>query len=162
MTSMFAIGDKRWPGIAKLLEEAGELVQVCGKLIQVRGQNLHWQGPLIPRLEEELADVLAAVDFVLSHCQELDRERIEARRDAKRRRYEEWNAGEDLPPTFQKGDLVRITGGNPDGGFSFVVGCGGTVTSIEDYPSVNVDVHGHGAFCIPAKYLTQSNVVGLD
>lgn len=28
---MFAIGDKEWPGISKLIEEAGEVLQICGK-----------------------------------------------------------------------------------------------------------------------------------
>ena len=41
---MFAIGDKKWPGISKLVEEAGEVTQVAGKLMGSGGDILHWDG----------------------------------------------------------------------------------------------------------------------
>jgi hypothetical protein len=52
---MFAIGDKEWPGISKLVEEAGEVGQVCGKLIGSGGETAHFDGSnLRARLSEEL------------------------------------------------------------------------------------------------------------
>lgn len=31
---MFSIGSKRWPGISKLIEECGEVLQIAGKLMR--------------------------------------------------------------------------------------------------------------------------------
>lgn len=63
---MFAIGDQEWPGISKLVEEMGELTQVCGKLMGSRGKTNHWSGDLREKLVEELGDVAAALVFVIS------------------------------------------------------------------------------------------------
>lgn len=61
---MFAIGDKEWAGLSKLVEECGEVQQVLGKLIGSRGDVNHYDGSnLRDRLEEELADLLAAIMF---------------------------------------------------------------------------------------------------
>jgi NTP pyrophosphatase (non-canonical NTP hydrolase) len=58
-------------GLAKLIEEAGEVMQVAGKLVQypyhqTRGYpGLHPDGShLRTRLEQEVADVMAASLFV--------------------------------------------------------------------------------------------------
>lgn len=70
---MFAFGDRRWPGLAKLAEEAGEVVQVIGKLMMTRGEVDHWDchvesKPLLnERLADEMADCTAAILFVLDH-----------------------------------------------------------------------------------------------
>lgn len=65
---MFAFGDKEWPGLAKLNEESGELVQVIGKLMMTHGKREYWEGvDLRQRLMEEMADQAAAIDFVMSH-----------------------------------------------------------------------------------------------
>lgn len=61
---MFAIGDNRWSGVSKLIEEMGELHQVLGKLMGVRGSTVHWSGDLRQMLIEEMADVTAALMFV--------------------------------------------------------------------------------------------------
>lgn len=53
-----------WPGLAKLMEECGELTQVLGKLIATGGDPDHWDGTVLDaRLADELGDVLAAADF---------------------------------------------------------------------------------------------------
>lgn len=63
---MFAHGDADWPGLAKINEEAGEIVQVIGKLMQTHGKSAHWDGTdLAVRLREELADMIAAITFVV-------------------------------------------------------------------------------------------------
>lgn len=61
----FSIGGKVWPGLSKLIEECGEVLQVCGKIIGSRGVEDHWDGTnLRARLHEELGDLLAAAQFV--------------------------------------------------------------------------------------------------
>ena len=61
----YAIGSDRWPGISKLIEEAGEVVQVAGKLLATGGAVDHWDGTnLRTRLIDEMGDLLAAIEFV--------------------------------------------------------------------------------------------------
>jgi NTP pyrophosphatase (non-canonical NTP hydrolase) len=62
---MFHFGDPRWPGIAKLNEECGELIQVIGKLMGSHGEDTGWDGTdLRERLILEMANVAAALGFV--------------------------------------------------------------------------------------------------
>ena len=65
---MFGFGSKKWPGLAKLNEECGELIQVIGKLMMVKGRSKHWSGDLRKKMIEELGDVMAASEFVSRHC----------------------------------------------------------------------------------------------
>lgn len=65
-------------GVAKLIEECGELQQVLGKRLAVWDQDEHWDGSnLRDRMAEEMGDVLAAIEFVSSmfgiHRETLDR-----------------------------------------------------------------------------------------
>jgi NTP pyrophosphatase (non-canonical NTP hydrolase) len=56
----------KWIGIAKLQEEMGELQAVLGKLhAYPDGQHpdMRYSAPLTHRLQEELADVIAACQF---------------------------------------------------------------------------------------------------
>ena len=60
----FSIGGDLWPGLSKLIEEAGEVQQVCGKIIGARGHPHHWDGTnLRDRLMSEMGDLLAAIHF---------------------------------------------------------------------------------------------------
>ena len=90
---MFAFGDKEWPGLAKLNEEAGELVQVIGKLMMTHDEAGHWEGSdLRVRLVEEMADVVAGVDFLAFHvltAEERDALRVRVRE--KLERFERWH-----------------------------------------------------------------------
>ena len=89
--SEFAIGSKVWPGLSKLIEEAGEVQQVCGKLIGTGGDAAHWDGTdLRERLEEEIADLIAACEFVRS-ANQLDRAKIEKRITDKMRLFSQWH-----------------------------------------------------------------------
>jgi NTP pyrophosphatase (non-canonical NTP hydrolase) len=89
----FAIGSKTWPGISKLVEELGEVAQVAGKLIATGGRPAHWDGTnLRVRLEDELADLEAAIAFVIQR-NGLDADRIAERREAKLRLFREWHRG---------------------------------------------------------------------
>lgn len=87
---MFAIGDKRWPGISKLVEEIGELGQVLGKLMGSRGRIIHWSGNLMDKLYEEMGDVYAALDFVVEKCN-LSRVHIERQRAMKLEKFRRWH-----------------------------------------------------------------------
>ena len=88
---MFAIGDREWTGVSKLVEEAGEVVQVLGKLIGSRGIEEHWDGSnLRQRLHEELADLLAAIEFVIER-NALSRTFIEARKEHKLNTFRDWH-----------------------------------------------------------------------
>ncbi|WP_433617530.1 hypothetical protein ACQP2P_18245 [Dactylosporangium sp. CA-139114] len=60
----YEIGSTTWPGLAKLAEEAGELVQILAKLVGASGRETYYDGTdLRARLIEECADVIAAVTF---------------------------------------------------------------------------------------------------
>jgi NTP pyrophosphatase (non-canonical NTP hydrolase) len=88
---MFSIGDPEWPGISKLVEEMGETQQVCGKLMGTGGKLDHWDGQNLKNsLEEELADLIAAIKFVIGHC-ELDERKIEERIVYKLGRFVTWH-----------------------------------------------------------------------
>lgn len=87
-------------GLAKLLEEAGELQKELGELSQVAAKKLarmdmdeHFDGAgsLARRLEDEMGDVIAAIQFVASTF-ELDPARIVARTETKLARFHAWNA----------------------------------------------------------------------
>lgn len=87
---MFAIGDKKWPGVSKLIEEISELGQVLGKLMGSRGETKHWSGDLLEIMHDEIGDALAAINFVIIKCG-LDRRRILARCADKMKTFERWH-----------------------------------------------------------------------
>lgn len=91
---IFSIEASRWPGLSKLTEEAGEVLQVVGKLMGTRGQLKHWDGSRLNlRLVEELADLAAAIDFVLEHnARQLSRVAFENRRAEKLAVFNKWRA----------------------------------------------------------------------
>lgn len=94
MAEPFSIGSTKWPGISKLIEEAGEVQQVCGKLIGTGGERAHWDGSdLQLRLEDELADLLAAIAFVQDH-NGLDKVRIAYRVVERTQRFRNWHSTE--------------------------------------------------------------------
>lgn len=89
----FAFGNTKWPGLAKLVEEAGEVLQVCGKLIMTHGEVSHWDGSdLKKRLESELGDLLAAIRFTIE-TSALDGEAIKERAEEKLIRFYKWHRG---------------------------------------------------------------------
>lgn len=91
---MFAFGDKEWPGLAKLNEESGELVQVIGKLMMTHGDRKHWEGTdLRQRLIEEMADQAGAIGFVSDHVLTAEEWRaFMERMRQKRALFEKWHA----------------------------------------------------------------------
>lgn len=92
MPSLFFIGADKWSGISKLIEEAGEVLQVAGKLIGVQGEAKHWdRGDLYLRVAEELGDLTAAIDFVLDHAPVQLRAIVIARREEKYKLFTKWH-----------------------------------------------------------------------
>lgn len=85
----FSVGAAKWPGVAKLLEESGEVQQVLGKLIAIGGRTEHWSGDLGLMLEEELGDLAAAMAFVIKY-NPIDPIKVFNRQEMKRALYEEW------------------------------------------------------------------------
>lgn len=88
----FCIGSDVCPGFSKLVEEAGEVMQVVGKLVATGGSPCHWDGTenLWTKLTEELADLSAAIDFVVIR-NGLDVESFLKRTKAKLELFEEWH-----------------------------------------------------------------------
>lgn len=85
-------------GLTKLVEECGEVVQVAAKMIaypetmEIGGCATHpdGAGPLRERLEDEIADVVAACTFVGVRLG-LDQQKIENRIEAKLARFAHWD-----------------------------------------------------------------------
>lgn len=89
---MFSIGSTAWPGLSKLIEECGEVAQVVGKIIGAYPEVEHWDGTnLRTRLEEELADLSAAIVFVKQRCG-LNEAVIEQRTALKLCTFQRWHA----------------------------------------------------------------------
>ena len=87
-----AIGSAKWPGLSKLTEEVGEVLQIIGKLVATNGESAHWDGTvdLRSRLVEEIADVDAALRFV-AEKNGLDLDVILARSDEKYALFCKWH-----------------------------------------------------------------------
>jgi NTP pyrophosphatase (non-canonical NTP hydrolase) len=79
-------------GLAKLIEECGELVQVAGKKLACYSDNAHWDGSdLKERMEDEMGDVKAAIAFVTERLG-MSTNRISAREFKKLCLFREWEA----------------------------------------------------------------------
>lgn len=83
-------------GLAKLIEECGELLQVAGKRLAYYKTEEHPDGgpPLSQRLEEEIADVMASCIFVIE-AHDLDEERITERIALKIELFKSWHKRDD-------------------------------------------------------------------
>jgi NTP pyrophosphatase (non-canonical NTP hydrolase) len=87
----FSIGQNVWPGISKLIEECGEVLQIAGKLIATGGRTDHWSGlDLRAELQDELADLAAASLFVAER-NALDRGHMDDRITDKLALFNEWH-----------------------------------------------------------------------
>lgn len=79
-------------GIAKLIEECGELQQILGKKLAYYTTDEHpdGKGSLNKRIEDELADVQAAIDLVVVNLN-LDAKRVQQRRQKKYFQFLHWH-----------------------------------------------------------------------
>lgn len=116
---MFAFSDKDWPGIAKMVEECGELQEVLplvilakslgtitqtqGKLLMIQGGTDHWSGDLRKAMIEEMADVQAAMRFVAEHnLGKRERKSLATRVEKKLQRFEKWHKGAQVQQRIAK------------------------------------------------------------
>jgi hypothetical protein len=99
MMEYFGIGARRWPGVSKLVEEAGETLQIVGKFMQTPDGD-HWDNrdggvQLKERFQMEIADLRAAIDFVIKHG-EFDKEALMRRYHEKLAKFELWHATDNV------------------------------------------------------------------
>lgn len=80
-------------GLAKLSEELGELQQVVAKKMACMDTDEHWDGAgsLKARMEDECADVIAAIRFVQEQF-DLDVAAMGSRAQMKLDRFRGWHA----------------------------------------------------------------------
>ncbi len=94
----YSIGSSHWPGLSKLAEEAGEVLQVVGKILGTGGEAQHWDGSnLRDRLQEELADLTAAIVFVVEK-NGLDVNALTSRTEEKLELFKQWHEKPLDPP----------------------------------------------------------------
>lgn len=90
-TSPYGIGSDELPGLSKLTEEMGETQTIIGKIIGLGHMGQHWDGQFLKEeLEDEIADVLAACEFV-QIMNELNDLRINERTRRKLDRFVHWH-----------------------------------------------------------------------
>lgn len=78
-------------GLVKLVEECGELTQIAAKKMTRMDSDEHWDGngTISERLENEIADVMAAAEIVIKNFG-LDRNKIIDRSNKKFLLFTEW------------------------------------------------------------------------
>jgi len=92
MTKPYCIGSDEWNGLSKLIEELGELQQVCGKLIGSEGSTSHWSYDLREKFIEETGDVYAAMDFFLEKNFSMDELGLVLdQREYKTEKFKKWD-----------------------------------------------------------------------
>lgn len=92
----YSIGSAKWPGLAKIMEECGEVIQVGAKIIAANGEDIHWQNDLslTGQLADEIADVTAAIVFITENNPQLNTDQITARASRKLKIFREWHETE--------------------------------------------------------------------
>src|SRR5688572_24432748 len=100
ITDTYAIASPTWPGLAKLLEECGEVIQVLAKLMVAPDLDHTWTHPsgattgwgdLSDPLHEELGDLYAALTFFVQHNPQIDEDRYTERATEKYNTFTRWH-----------------------------------------------------------------------
>lgn len=88
----FGIGSNKFAGLSKLTEEMAETQVEIGKIVGAQTMEDHWdgKGKLRRRLEDEIADTLAAQTFVVQKNR-LNMKRIEKRTASKLKKFHKWH-----------------------------------------------------------------------
>ena len=94
----YSIGSAHWPGLSKLAEEAGEVLQRLGKIMGCNGREVHFDGSNnVVQLTDELGDLIAAALYAIE-ANDLDREVVDDRVQAKLRLFRQWHVAQrELP-----------------------------------------------------------------
>lgn len=88
---MFAFWDTGWPGAAKVVEESSELTKELALLMMTGGDPQHWTGNVTPRIEDEIADLMASLEtFVMLNPDKFNEGRILRRKIAKKQKFLDW------------------------------------------------------------------------
>lgn len=108
----YGIGSNNFPGLSKLTEEMGEALTIIGKIIGLGHMGQHWDGQFLKEeLEDEIADVVAACQFVAMMC-DLHDLRMNARTQKKLNRFIQWHnniqAGRDPNYGVQYSENERV------------------------------------------------------
>lgn len=84
-----------FPGLAKVVEESGELGQVFGKIMSCGGNRFYPWGnvDLGAKLDEEIGDLLATLTFMVKNCPHIDGDIVSQRMVRKHMLFDEWAAG---------------------------------------------------------------------
>lgn len=81
---------EHWKGIGKLVEECGEVLQICGKAVAFPvGPHPDGQGPIATRLVEELADLKAAIQY-FEHVNDMPVGLMSLRQREKFEKFTKW------------------------------------------------------------------------
>ena len=80
----------KWRGIAKLIEESGEVNQLLGKLMAYPEGTCPTGTNLVEELEKELGDLIAATINFIELNNQLSESTIEARADHKLEIFKQW------------------------------------------------------------------------
>lgn len=86
----FQIGSHVHPGAAKIVEEAGEVMQLIGKLMAFPNGDYPDGTDVLAELTDELGDLKAAIDYFCEHA-EIEN-KVATRRHAKIMRFRGWHA----------------------------------------------------------------------
>lgn len=89
----YNFGDRKWPGLSKVLEECGEVSQVLAKLVGSNG-NLDYfgKGSLEDKIVEELGDLHAAITWFIQH-NDISAKKVARRSQEKQAKYTKWHNG---------------------------------------------------------------------
>lgn len=94
---VYSIGSDHVPGLSKLIEECGEVQQVAGKIIGAGGMVKHWDGSdLAQRLTEEMADVVAVIEYFVDSNPQISQFALQTRIREKHRLFHQW--AKEQPP----------------------------------------------------------------
>lgn len=68
----FSLGSRTWPGLSKLVEECGEVLQIAGKIMGTGGTVQHWdgKGDLDERFRKDYDPTPEALALVRQRIQE--------------------------------------------------------------------------------------------
>ena len=92
--------EAEWPGLAKVLEEMQELGIELSKIVMLDGGTKHWKGDVRPLMIDELADVLASVNWFVEHnLTNAEQCQMEIRQAVKMGKYDRWYQDGDEPPS---------------------------------------------------------------
>jgi NTP pyrophosphatase (non-canonical NTP hydrolase) len=92
----YSFGNPLLPGLAKLMEECGELVQILAKKMAYPLEPHPDGQDTDARIVEEMGDVLAGITFYGSlNLTKEQQDAVEARRDKKVELFRSWHAGKE-------------------------------------------------------------------